>query len=136
LILIACKEFIVTAHVGDGAVVLASDPDQLITLSAPTNGTYANETDLLGGSGCIDATVTTLALAPPCRVALLSDGIQRLALATPGLMPHPGLFKPLFAFLEKNDESETQTALTALLQSDLVAARSDDDLTLVLASLA
>ena len=68
---IAGRDFVAAAHVGDGAAVVCDSTGHLFTLSTPTNGAFANETALLGCGQSWDVTVTTLASIGPKRLAAL-----------------------------------------------------------------
>jgi hypothetical protein len=58
-----------------------------------------------------------------------------LALRMPGAEPHPAFFNPLFRMmLDADDEEEAELHLRSFLESDRIRERSDDDLTLVLAT--
>jgi hypothetical protein len=58
------------------------------------------------------------------------------ALRMPGADPHPGFFAPLFQFLSREgDGTLAQEALASFLASPRVRGRTDDDLTLLLATL-
>ena len=70
------------------------------------------------------------------HIAILSDGLQMLALKIPEYMPHAPFFSPLFRFVaEVTDETEAKEQLEAFLRSPRVRKRTDDDLTLLLATL-
>jgi hypothetical protein len=74
---------------------------------------------------------------PMQALAVMSDGLTRLALKRPTNEPHLPFFKPLFAFVEasapSNDGAQASEALTAFLASPRVCERTDDDKALVLA---
>jgi hypothetical protein len=70
------------------------------------------------------------------QVAVLSDGLQMVALQMPSREPHPGFFTPLFRYLEtQRDGLQASEAVAAFLGSARVRERTDDDITLILASL-
>ena len=67
-------------------------------------------------------------------LALLSDGLVRLALHLPELTPHAPFFVPLLSFVASAaDEDQASRQLAAFLDSERVCARTDDDKALVLA---
>jgi hypothetical protein len=67
-------------------------------------------------------------------LALISDGLLRLAVSLPDYEPSPRFFRPLWDFAtQAEDETQAQEQLTAFLASERVCARTDDDKTLVLA---
>ena len=63
-------------------------------------------------------------------VALLTDGLQSLALKLPAATPHAPFFRPLFQFASDPLKSGE---IAGWMASPKVAARTDDDLTLLLA---
>jgi hypothetical protein len=70
------------------------------------------------------------------EVALLSDGLQRLALHFESRTAYTPFFKPLFASVKALDCSSTGRMLNSLssyLNSDKFNKRTDDDKTLVIA---
>ena len=73
---------------------------------------------------------------PATRVALLTDGLQMLALKMPGREPHLPFFDPLFRFAAgEADTAAAAERLAAFLAGPRVSARADDDLTLVIAAM-
>ena len=121
-------------QVGDGAGTIgASDPNFTVTRPAP--GEYLNETVFLISAGALESASFAVRHGPVDRLAVLTDGLQMLALRMPSGDPHPGFFAPLFHFVaESDDAGAANTALAAFLDSPRVRERADDDLTLVLAA--
>ncbi|WP_157465432.1 PP2C family serine/threonine-protein phosphatase [Deinococcus apachensis] len=126
-------------QVGDGATVIERDGGPLEIVFWPDNGEYANQTyfvsDVPDGhihtrviAGCID------------RVALMTDGLQAIALSLQQRAPHAPFFTPMFRALEALDAPDTeqhgqlQAGLIRFLDSPAVNARTSDDKTLVLSS--
>jgi len=67
-------------------------------------------------------------------LAVMSDGLTRLALKLPANEPHPPFFQPLFAFASAADgQAQAEEQLAAFLASERVCARTDDDKSLVIA---
>lgn len=128
-----------TAHIGDGAIVArCSGSGDMVSLSWPNSGDYASETFFL-----TDA-VPSLRLGviddyPIDRLALLTDGMERLSLDFAGHRPHTRFFECLLTPLAQSLASGRDVALSrqlaAFLVSDSVNARTDDDKTLVIALL-
>jgi hypothetical protein len=121
------------AQVGDGAVVVLDDAGGLDLLRASDDAEYLNETVFLTSRHWREQ----LACATrPARgisgVAVLSDGLQLLALDMGAAQPHAGFFNPLFDFAADADASADE--LATFLASPRVSARTDDDSTLVLAA--
>jgi hypothetical protein len=71
----------------------------------------------------------------PRHLALFTDGLERLILSRPDNTPYGPFFHPLFRFTADLVEATAgQEHLARLLRSDRIRARSDDDLTLLLAA--
>ncbi|WP_175478968.1 PP2C family serine/threonine-protein phosphatase [Rubrimonas cliftonensis] len=125
------------AHVGDGAVV-ARDAGAWRALSWPAAGAHAGETHFLTDepfdlrTGRLEGTVDAL--------ALLTDGIERLVLDFATETPHAPFFermaRPVAALPAPGRDAALSQALARYLGGAAVAARTDDDRTLVLAALA
>lgn len=128
----------ITAHIGDGAIVArCTATDEWTALSWPAHGEYASMTSFLTD----DALALRVATTPGDidRVAVFTDGIERLALDFSADTPHApffdGLVRPLGDCMDVGRSPTLSAALAALLDSDSVNARTDDDKTLILARL-
>jgi hypothetical protein len=128
--------WVAAAQVGDGAVVVRDREGGLHTLAgAESGGEYLNETVFLTSPGVLDALEVKTFDSAPSHVALLTDGLQMLALKLPGREPHLPFFEPLFGFAgAQHDPDAAAERLAAFLAGPRVSARTDDDLTLVLAA--
>jgi hypothetical protein len=122
------------AQVGDGGVVAWGADGSWQTLTVPWQGEYLNETTFLTGPDYladIQSGTTGQALQ---ALVLFTDGLQRLALRWPAQQPHPGFFAPLVAHVRSaQDLGRAEHELSQFLLSPRLSARSDDDLTLLLA---
>ncbi|MSP90425.1 MAG: protein phosphatase 2C domain-containing protein [Myxococcales bacterium] len=117
------------AQVGDGAIVVR-DEGAWRAVFWPDQGEYLNTTRFVTEA---DPGLRTALLGPVPALALLTDGLQTLALDYAARAPHPPFFAGLFAELERFDGPVLAPALADFLASPGVRARTDDDLTLVLA---
>jgi Protein phosphatase 2C len=134
IVAVASAEGVAAAQVGDGAVV-AADADGLHALTHPVSGEFANETVFLTTPEALSGAQRAAWRRAPLHLAVLTDGLQPLALKLPGREPHAPFFAPLFRFAsESADSGEAGEQLAAFLSGPRVAARADDDLTLVLAA--
>jgi hypothetical protein len=134
IVVISDGSFVAAGQVGDGSVVISDAAPELITLSTPTNGEFANETALLGCGAFVDVKLS-VANNPIREIAACTDGIQRLALNLPDGTPYAGFFGPLFRGIGELTEVDAERALAAFLLSPPVAARTDDDKTLLVAQI-
>ena len=136
ILVIATPKLIAAAQVGDGVAVAGDDRGNIIALTTPQRGEYANETTFLVSPNALDTAQINLWHGTPANIAILSDGLQLLALEVGEGTPHTPFFSPLFNFIGAvTDEPEAKEQLVAFLRSPRIAERTDDDLTLLLATL-
>lgn len=128
---VVTPEALACGQVGDAAVVV-SRAGVLATVGQPPSGEYLNETTFVTSSRWADEARIDVSDADGIDgVAILSDGLQLLALDLAQRAPHPPFFEPLYRFAASDDASDDE--LAAFLASERVCARTDDDKTLVLA---
>lgn len=129
----------ITAHIGDGAIVARrSGSTDLDALSWPHNGDYASTTFFLTDlNPCLRIGVANE--VPIDRLAVLTDGIERLALDFVGRVAHrpffDGIFGAMFGGNIAAPDRPLSRRLAAFLDSNTVNVRTDDDKTLILAAL-
>ena len=140
LVAIVTPRWLSIAQVGDGSIVYRDCQNGLHVLSPPANAEFVNETTFLTSAHYLDALhCRTLPGEGVSGLALMSDGVQFLALRYADNTAFAPFFTPLFEFLDESvDEDPSQPAvprleLEALLRSQGVCDRTDDDKTLVLA---
>lgn len=128
-------ERLVVGQVGDGLVVARDGNGQLHAPVRPSRGEYANETAFLTMPGMTHALQVAVTPVRGEAVAVMTDGLLRLAAKVPGYEPFPPFFAPLFAFADSaTDTARSVDALAQFLDSERVNGRTDDDKTLVLAA--
>jgi len=140
---IASPERLAVASLGDSMVVYQNASGELIAGSRSQRGEYANETYFLTQDDALDNVQVSVRLESACILAMMSDGLTRLALNLPSGEPHAPFFKPLFAFAAslngaselapQSVHPEADEHLAAFLASERVCARTDDDKSLLLA---
>jgi hypothetical protein len=99
-------------------------------------GEYANMTNFVTDENAIELLAVRVLPALADRVAVFSDGIQRLALNMATNTAHTPFFTPFFTVLATAtaaQEDYLQVELARFLQSPAVNERTDDDKTLALA---
>ena len=117
------------AQIGDGAMVVG---DRVIFWPEPAE--YANATDFLTDDDWAAKLHFAMTDVPVTEVAVLTDGLQRLALDFQGKAPHAAFFRPLFDALRSATDVEALVEpFRDFLDSPRVNARTDDDKTLVIA---
>jgi hypothetical protein len=132
LVAVATPDATLAGQIGDGAIVV--DDGALRAATWPQQGEYANATHFLVQDDALERLVT-VELGAAQRVAVLSDGLQSLALQYESQSPYEPFFVPFFAYLESaaKPDAEVEDELRAYLDSASVNARTDDDKSLVLA---
>ncbi len=134
LVAVLTNRWTIGAGVGDGALVVADQAGNLISLCPPQRGAYANQTNFLTQSNALDCLAISIMPAQATGIALFTDGLLPLALNLAQNRPHLPFFNPLFAFADHSEgEAEANQQLADFLASPRVNARTDDDKTLVLA---
>ena len=131
---IAVDGFLTVGQLGDGSVIIQTGEDELVAVTQPQRGEYANETFFLVQEDALEHLQVQVLHYPVQGLAVLSDGLMRLALQMPANLPHLPFFKPLFAFIASvEDVDAAKGQLASFLSSERVSARTDDDKSLVLA---
>jgi hypothetical protein len=131
---LAHSEGVVAAQLGDGAVVALLGAENLLSVTQPQRGEYANETYFLTQEDALERLEIIILEAPLQGLAVMSDGLMRLAMQMPANEPHLPFFKPLFAFTKHAaDPAAAARQLESFLSSERVCTRTDDDKSLVLA---
>lgn len=124
-------------HIGDGAAVARCvDSGEWMALSWPEHGEFASTTYFI-----TDEAVVRLRLvrhsAPIDRVALFTDGIERLVLKLAERVPQAPFFsmisEPIAQSFEVGVDRDLSRKLGAYLTSPAVNERTDDDKTLIVA---
>ena len=133
--MVATPQQVAVAQVGDGAAVVGDGDGNIVALTVPPCGEYINETIFLVSPDAIETAQWQVWQGKPAQIAIFSDGLQMLALKMPEAVPHAPFFSPLFRFAAQiQDEAEAKQQLDSFLRSPRVTERTDDDLTLLLAS--
>ena len=123
-------------QIGDGAIVYRGGDGAYVPALWPQNGEYANCTWFVTDDDAAER-VQSAAAEGVHEVALLTDGLQGLALRFDTREAHGPFFEPMFARLRAEGEGEPESLreeLRAFLGSAPVNQRTDDDKTLVLAT--
>ncbi len=140
LLAIHTKRILAVAQIGDGAVVVSDGRGAFLTWITPQRGgEYANQTNFLTSANAmsdLEVRVGRLDLGST-HLALFTDGLQNLALNGADNSPHTPFFAPLFAWMRSQPDGDAASRnLAAFMKSPKVTNRADDDLTLLLATLA
>ena len=123
------------AQLGDGAIV-AGCGDDVAPVFWPQQGEFANSTFFITSPRHLELVQTRTHGEVPERIALMSDGLQNLALRMSDRTAHAGFFSPLFDGLLAQPvglAEGLELPLAEFLDSPRINARSDDDKSLLLA---
>jgi serine/threonine protein phosphatase PrpC len=133
-LVVATADRLAVAQLGDGAVVAGESPDRLFLVNRAQRGEYANETYFLTQEDALELVQVSVYDKAVNLLAMMSDGLTRLAIKLPTDEPYLPFFQPLFAFVAQTDQEEQASRhLVDFLNSERVCARTDDDKSLVLA---
>ncbi|HEX7975330.1 MAG TPA: PP2C family serine/threonine-protein phosphatase [Anaerolineales bacterium] len=131
---IAGSDGLAVGQLGDGAVIARTPGGELLPVTRTQRGEYANETYFLCQEDALDLVEYHVLQQPVSGLAMMSDGLIRLALKLPSQEPHAPFFQPLFAFaVSAGPMQQAAGQLAAFLDSERVRQRTDDDKALVLA---
>mgnify|MGYP001041622825 CR=1 FL=1 len=121
-------------QIGDGVIVFDGEAGYDLAFW-PDNGEYANTTRFLTQSDYRDHLRIEIVERRITELAVLTDGLQMLALDVAGARVHDRFFAPLFRTVRAGpDEEALTTSLVSFMDSKRVNERTDDDKTLFLAT--
>lgn len=124
----------VFAQLGDGVIVYGAHRDYRVAFW-PEPAEYANATDFLTDEHFRKAIQIVTTDEPVNELAVLTDGLQRLALDFATRSPFADFFRPFFERVRTEADLESLAGpFREFLDSSRVNARTDDDKTLVLAT--
>ncbi len=132
---ISSEQATLVLQIGDGGMVLDMGVGLEVPI-VPMVGEYANMTHFVTDEDAVNILETRTLPGPAIRVAVFSDGLQRLALNMATNTPHEPFFTKFFSVLSTlpvDKEDEMSAALVRFLSSPAVNERTDDDKTLALA---
>lgn len=125
-------------QVGDGVMVLADSEEHTYShVFWPDRGEYANTTHFVTQDDAIEHLQFNCVNRRIIEAALLTDGLQTIALNYQQQSAHEPFFKGLFAPLRAEHEGQSlqlSESLGTFLSSPRVNEKTDDDKTLVLAT--
>jgi protein phosphatase 2C-like protein len=123
-------------QIGDGAVVIGAG-ESCEVVFWPDSGEYANMTFFTTDDDWTKHLQFDVRRMRVDELALMTDGLQRLALQFDTRTPHAPFFAPMFATLRKRSAgfaADLESELVAFLSSSAVNDRTDDDKSLVIAT--
>ena len=125
-------------QIGDGVIVVNDREDHFCWVFWPQRGEYANTTHFLTDDDALQRLQVDTFPTKVVDVALMSDGLEPLALHYASCSVHEpffrGMFQPLFDADGSNEISDLCGSLERFLSSERVGTRTDDDVSLILAT--
>lgn len=137
ILVVARNDLLAAVQIGDGSVVAAGADGLFFSVLRPTAAEYLNETVFLTSPDALASAQPVVWRGPLSNLAVMSDGLQMVALRMPAGDPHPGFFTPLFQYLRRQNQTGATAGkdeLEGFLSSPRLRERTDDDVTLVLAA--
>jgi len=136
--LVASSSCAACLQIGDGAMILSDSEERVYGhVFWPERGEYANTTHFVTQDDAVGHLQFESVRREIVEAALLTDGLQSLALNYREQVAHEPFFKGLFAPLRALGEGrshELSRSLADFLSSPRVNEKTDDDKTLVLAT--
>jgi hypothetical protein len=128
----------VAAQIGDGVIVVRSGEDAWGWVFWPQHGEFVNTTRFLTDDDAMEQLQTDALPDEVVDMILLTDGLERLALDMVARTTHDpffdGLITPLVLTEGMGEKTQLSQHLESFLVSERVMARTDDDLSLILAT--
>ncbi len=125
-------------HIGDGAIIRNDGTDFYNAIWWPFNGEYQNITSFIVDSATLNNLNITIINEQINEVAIITDGLQLIALNMEAMNVHQPFFNDLFGSLRLADNNEKvnilNVKLEAYLNSERINERCDDDKTLFMAT--
>jgi hypothetical protein len=129
---ICCGHKSLFFQIGDGAIVIATG-DVYSPVFWPQSGEYANTTNFITDRDSPAALEFRTSTVEFSRLAVFTDGLERLILRFSDRTVHGPFLSPFFSTMNESDDTTALfVPLHAFLTSASVNARTDDDKTLIL----
>jgi hypothetical protein len=134
LVAVLTPTHIAALQIGDGAIVGMND-EAITRLTRAAHGEYASETVFVTSQNYLEhCSCAVLSSQDITGLALLTDGLEPVAVNLQTGEPFAPFFMPLFRFAcSEKEPHEKSQALVAFLTSERLSKRTHDDRTLVLA---
>jgi hypothetical protein len=125
-------------QIGDGLIVVSDGVDGWSWVFWPQRGEYANTTYFLTDDDALERIQVETFPGTITDAALMTDGLEPLALHYASKAVHDpffsGMFRPLLQADGEAEIGQLSASLEQFLSSERVGARTDDDVSLILAT--
>lgn len=126
-------------QIGDGIIAIGNE-NNMDCVFLPQNGEFINTTHFATETGAVNIFMYKATSEPVKYIAMHTDGIEQIALDFKAQKPFTPFFIPFFTVLEKVESSgyseNLSKQLDIFLQSERVNKKTDDDKTLLVATIA
>lgn len=134
LVAVITKSGSAFCQLGDGAIVVKNEGDYEHVFW-PQSGEYVNTTNFVTAGRFEKELMFEWRNGPTGEIALFTDGLQTVALDFANRKAHGPFFSPLFdAIRNRPNVTDLEGPMHAFLESSQLAERTDDDITLILAT--
>jgi Protein phosphatase 2C len=138
LAIVATEDGAACAHIGDGVIAVSEGGEDWSWLFWPDRGEFANTTYFLTDDNSHERLRIEAISNPITDFALLTDGLEPLAVVYANQTVHNPFFNSIFFPLHQSKSAgcneSLSVSLTEFLASPRVTSRVDDDLSIVIAS--
>ncbi|MEO7860067.1 MAG: PP2C family serine/threonine-protein phosphatase [Nitrospirales bacterium] len=138
LVLMLVPEGGAALQIGDGVIVVSDGGNGWSWVFWPQRGEYANTTYFLTDDDAIERIQVETFSGAISDIALMSDGLEPLALHYASKAVHDPFFNGMFRPLHQSDGHaeiiHLSVSLERFLSSDQVGSRTDDDVSVILAT--
>ena len=125
-------------QIGDGVIVVKDNQEDWAWVIWPQRGEYANTTFFLTDEPALQRLQVESFPTAVTDVALMSDGLESLALRYADQTVHQpffkGMFQPLLKAAGTDEINGLSDSLQRFLASEQVSSRTDDDVSIILAT--
>jgi hypothetical protein len=138
LVALLGPDYAAFGQIGDGAIVVLTEEKEWAWVFWPQHGEYANTTHFVTDNNALEKLEFEAGPRTIAELAMFSDGLEAMVIDYRSRAAHQPFFNRIIGPLRKADSAGTDTVLSKHLETYLasptVTERTDDDVTLVLAS--
>jgi len=138
LVAVVGPDYSAFCQIGDGAIVVLTDEQEWAWVFWPQHGEYANTTHFVTDNDALEKVEFDAGRRSFAELAMFSDGLEAMVIDYRARSAHQPFFNRMIAPLRQAKAAGADTALSKHLETYLrsapVTKRTDDDVTLILAS--
>lgn len=138
LVAVLWPDYAAFCQIGDGAIVVPTDEQEWTWVFWPQHGEYANTTNFVTDNNALEKLEFDAGPRAISALAMFSDGLESMVLDHRSRAAHQPFFNRMIGPLRRGKITENGSDLSRHLESYLcssaITERTDDDVTLILAS--